>query len=72
MRLSNDNQATICTTTGTMFTMFVSIKTEDILKTIILGCVGATVSFLMALLLNWLSKIFKKWVWWKINRKVVQ
>ena len=60
MRLNSDNQATICTTTGTMFTMFVSIKPEDILKTILLGCVGATVSFMMALLLKWLSKKFKK------------
>lgn len=60
MQINNEDQATICTTTGTMFTLFVSIGFQDFLKTIILGCVGAIVSFLMSLFLKWLLKKLKK------------
>lgn len=60
MQINSENQSTICTTTGTMFTLFVSIGFQDFLKTVILGCIGAIVSFLMSLFLKWLSKKIKK------------
>ncbi len=60
MRLKNDNQDTICTTTGSMFSLFITISPDDFIKTLILACVGAIVSFLMTVLLKWLYNKFRK------------
>ena len=45
---------------GTMLTVLVNIKSEDILKTGILAALGAVVSFTVTLFLKFLIKRFKK------------
>ena len=47
------------TASGTLLSMAPNIFSEDIAKTIILAVVGATVSFMVSLLLKWLTKIKK-------------
>jgi len=44
------------TTSGTILSIIPNIFSEDILKTIILAVVGATVSFSASLFLKWLTK----------------
>ncbi|WP_417237056.1 MULTISPECIES: hypothetical protein [Flavobacteriaceae] len=44
------------TTSGTLLSIIPNIFSEDILKTIILAVVGATVSFSVSLFLKWLIK----------------
>jgi hypothetical protein len=44
------------TASGTFLSVLPNILSEDIAKTIILGVVGATVSFMVSLLLKWLTK----------------
>jgi len=44
------------TTSGTLLSILPNIFSEDILKTIILAVVGATVSFSVSLFLKWLTK----------------
>lgn len=41
---------------GTLLSVFATIQTGDITKTIILATVGAVVSFLVSLGLKWLAK----------------
>jgi hypothetical protein len=50
----------IGTASGTLLSMAPNIFSEDIAKTIILAVVGATVSFMVSLLLKWLIKFKKK------------
>jgi hypothetical protein len=45
---------------GTMLTVLVNIKSEDLLKTGILAALGAVVSFTVTLFLKFLIKRFKK------------
>jgi mannitol-specific phosphotransferase system IIBC component len=44
------------TASGTFLSILPNIFSEDIAKTIILAVVGATVSFMVSLLLKWLTK----------------
>ncbi|MFD0762848.1 hypothetical protein ACFQZW_12220 [Lutibacter aestuarii] len=44
------------TASGTLLSISPNIFSEDILKTIILAIVGATVSFAVSLFLKWLTK----------------
>ena len=44
------------TTSGTLLSIVPNIFSEDILKTVILAVVGATVSFSVSLFLKWLTK----------------
>ena len=44
------------TASGTLLSVLPNILSEDIAKTIILGFVGATVSFMVSPLLKWLTK----------------
>jgi len=50
----------IGTASGTLLSIAPNIFSEDIAKTIILAVVGATVSFMVSLLLKWLIKFKKK------------
>ena len=54
-----DNYTKAGTVGGTLLTIFVNIKSEDLLKTAILAAVGAAVSFLITLALKLLIKLFK-------------
>ncbi len=55
-----DNSTKAGTIGGTLLTIFVNIKSEDLLKTGILAAVGAMVSFSVTLLLKFLIKRLKK------------
>jgi len=55
-----DNSTKAGTIGGTLLTIFVNIKSEDLLKTGILAAVGAVVSFGVTLLLKLLIKRLKK------------
>ncbi|HMI78196.1 MAG TPA: hypothetical protein VK484_05355 [Ferruginibacter sp.] len=55
-----DNSTKAGTMGGTLLTIFVNIKSEDLLKTGILAAVGAVVSFSVTLLLKFLIKRLKK------------
>ncbi len=48
------------TASGTFLSILPNILSEDIAKTIILAALGATVSFMVSLLLKWLKKIKHK------------
>lgn len=45
----------IGTVSGTFLSIMPNILSEDILKTVILAIIGATVSFVVSLLLKWVS-----------------
>jgi len=55
-----DNSTKAGTAGGTILTILVNIKSEDLIKTAILAAVGAVVSFGVTLLLKLLIKRFKK------------
>jgi hypothetical protein len=55
-----DNSTKAGTAGGTLLTIIVNIKSEDILKTGILAAIGAVVSFGVTLLLKFLIKRFRK------------
>ena len=55
-----DNSTKAGTAGGTLLTILVNIKSEDLLKTGILAAVGAVVSFSVTLLLKFLIKRLKK------------
>ena len=57
--IHHDNSTAIGTTTGTALSVFATLDTQDYMKTIVLACVGAVVSFTVSL--------FLKWVWKKIK-----
>lgn len=57
--IHNDHSTAIGTTTGTALSVFATLDTQDYMKTIVLACVGAVVSFTVSL--------FLKWVWKKIK-----
>lgn len=44
------------TTSGTLLSIIPNIFSEDVLKTVILAVVGASVSFAVSLFLKWLTK----------------
>jgi hypothetical protein len=48
------------TAAGTLLSILPNLFSEDILKTIVLAALGATVSFTVSLLLKWISKFKKK------------
>ena len=45
---------------GKLLTIFYNIRSEDILKTIVLAGIGAVVSFVVSLFLKSILKYFKK------------
>ena len=54
--MKTDLSLKVGTTSGTLLSMVPNIFSEDILKTVILAVVGATVSFSVSLFLKWLTK----------------
>jgi hypothetical protein len=48
------------TAAETLLSIFPNLFSEDILKTIVLAALGATVSFTVSLLLKWIMKFKKK------------
>ncbi|MCX2680663.1 hypothetical protein OOZ15_11980 [Galbibacter sp. EGI 63066] len=47
-------------TGGTVFGMLPTIRSDDVLLTIIMAAIGAVVSFLITMLLRWLVRLLKK------------
>lgn len=56
----HDHSTAIGTTTGTALSVFATLDPQDYIKTIVLACVGAIVSFTVTLVLKWVWKKFKK------------
>ncbi|MFD1162048.1 hypothetical protein [Hwangdonia seohaensis] len=54
--MKTDLSLKVGTTSGTLLSIVPNIFSEDILKTVILAVVGASVSFAVSLLLKWLTK----------------
>lgn len=55
----NDHITAIGTTTGTALSVFATLDAQDYVKTIVLACVGAIVSFIVSLFLKWAWRKFK-------------
>ncbi len=58
MENSDDNTTLIGTLSGTILSIIATFDLQDIVKTIILAAVGATVSFLVSRGLKW---VWGKW-----------
>ncbi|RFC54040.1 hypothetical protein [Brumimicrobium aurantiacum] len=58
MEHSNDNTTVIGTVSGTILSILATFDIQDIIKTIILAAIGATVSFIVTKGLKWL---WEKW-----------
>ena len=56
----HDNSTAIGTTAGTALSVFATVDPQDYIKTIVLACVGAIVSFTVTLFLKWFWKKLKK------------
>ncbi len=57
----DDSSTAIGTKTGTVLSIFATLDPQDYMKTIVLACVGAVVSFTVT--------VFLKWVWEKLKKK---
>ena len=55
-----DNGTKAGTVGGTLLTIIANIKSEDVLKTIILAAVGAVVSFVISVALKYVANILKR------------
>ncbi len=55
-----DNGTKAGTAGGTLLTIIINIRSEDILKTMVLAAVGAVISFAVSLLLKLLLKRWKQ------------
>ncbi len=61
MSVHNGHGGTIAgTASGTLLTILANIHSEDVVKTALLACVGAVVSFAVSLLLKWISRKIKE------------
>lgn len=45
---------------GTLLTIFANIHSEDVVKTAVLACIGAVVSFTISLAMKWISRKMKR------------
>ncbi|HLV40000.1 hypothetical protein [Xanthomarina sp.] len=54
MEYTNDNTTIIGTVSGTILSILATFDIQDIIKTIILAAIGATVSFLVTKGLKWI------------------
>ncbi len=60
MAMSANHQVTAAGTLGgTLLSMFATVQTGDITKTIILATIGAVVSFFVSLGLKWIAKTLR-------------
>ena len=55
-----DNSTKAGTIGGTLLAIFANITNEDLLKTALLACVGAVVSFTVTIILKLIIKLLKK------------
>jgi mannitol-specific phosphotransferase system IIBC component len=53
---SNHGGTVAGTAGGTLLTIFANIHSEDIVKTAVLACIGAVVSFIISIGLKWISR----------------
>jgi hypothetical protein len=53
---SNHDGTVAGTAGGTLLTIFANIHSEDIVKTAVLACIGAVVSFTISIALKWISR----------------
>jgi mannitol-specific phosphotransferase system IIBC component len=57
MAVHSNHAGTVAGTAGgTLLTIFATVQTEDIVKTIVLACIGAVVSFTASLLMKWVTQ----------------
>jgi len=56
----HDSTTALGTLTGTVFTVAATIDTQDYLKTVILAIIGATVSFVVSMVLRWLWNVLRE------------
>jgi hypothetical protein len=54
-----DNSTKLSTAFGTILTIFVNIRTEDLIKTVLLAAVGGVSSFMATLLVKFLIRNIK-------------
>jgi hypothetical protein len=57
----HEHSTVIGKTTGTALSVFATLDPQDYIKTIVLACVGAVVSFTVT--------VFLKWVWENLKRR---
>jgi len=61
MATSSNQTGTIAGTAGgTLLSLFASIHTEDVVKTVVLALIGAIVSYVGSLGLKWISRGLKR------------
>lgn len=61
MTAHNSNGGTVAGTAGgTLLTIFVNIHSEDIVKTAVLACIGAVVSFTISVIMKWIAKKLRR------------
>jgi mannitol-specific phosphotransferase system IIBC component len=53
---SNHGGTVAGTAGGTLLTIFANIHSEDIVKTAVLACIGAVVSFTISIGLKWITR----------------
>ena len=58
--MHHDHSTAIGTTTGTALSVFATLDTQDYMKTIVLACLGAVVSFTVSLFLKWVWKTLRE------------
>ncbi|MBK7652059.1 MAG: hypothetical protein IPJ20_16910 [Flammeovirgaceae bacterium] len=57
---SNHGGTVAGTAGGTLLTIFANIHSEDIVKTAVLACIGAVVSFIISITMKWISKKMRR------------
>ncbi len=57
-----DTNTRVGTAGGTLLTIFVNINSEDLLKTAVLAGIGATVSFMITIILKFIVKSIRKYL----------
>jgi mannitol-specific phosphotransferase system IIBC component len=58
---AHNHQGTVAGTAGgTLLTIFANIHSEDIVKTAVLACIGAVVSFTISIGMKWIAKKLRK------------
>jgi mannitol-specific phosphotransferase system IIBC component len=61
MTAHNNNGGTVAGTAGgTLLTIFANIHSEDVVKTVVLACIGAVVSFTISVGMKWIAKKLRR------------
>jgi len=60
MSTHHDNHAIWGTFSGTVLTILSSISSMDVIKTVVLAIIGASVSFSVSLFWKWVWRFFKE------------